>query len=173
MELVKQLQKDFECIMKWANKWRLKISIVKTEFCVFSMINQVLEEARLYTMKLEGQDIKYNPTPKILGVTLDEKMKFDIHTEQVERKALRSLDLLRRVKETEVVNTKCMIQLYKALITPQLVYAAAVWQVGESSILEKIQRKGLAMCLRIPGTAGLEALEVEAGVNPYVIEERS
>ena len=151
----------------------IKNKHVKTEFCVFSMINQVLEEARLYTMKLEGQDIKYNPTPKILGVTLDEKMKFDIHTEQVERKALRSLDLLRRVKETEVVNTKCMIQLYKALITPQLVYAAAVWQVGESSILEKIQRKGLAMCLRIPGTAGLEALEVEAGVNPYVLEERS
>ena len=169
MELVKQLEKDFECIMKWANKWRLKISIVKTEFCVFSMINQVLEEARLYTMKLEGQDIKYNPTPKILGVILDEKMKFDIHTEQVERKALRSLDLLRRVKETEVVNTKCMIQLYKALITPQLEYAAAVWQVGESSILEKIQRKGLAMCLRIPGTAGLEALEVEAGVKPLCI----
>ena len=165
MELVKQLEKDFECIMKWANKWRLKISIVKTEFCVFSMINQVLEEARLYTMKLEGQDIKYNPTPKILGVTLDEKMKFDIHKEQVERKALKSLDLLRRLKETEVVNTKCMIQLYKALITPQLEYV----QVGESSILEKVQRKGLAMCLRIPGTAGLEALEVEAGVKPLCI----
>ena len=29
------------------------------------------------------------------------------------------------------------------------------------------------MCLRIPGTADLEALEVEAGVNPYVLEERS
>ena len=61
------------------------------------------------------------------------------------------------------------IQLYKALITPQLEYAAAVWQVGESSILDKIQRKGLVICLRIPGTAGLEALEVEAGVKPLCI----
>ena len=111
------------------------------------MINQVLEEARLYTMKLEGQDIKYNSTLKILGVILDEKMKFDSHTEQVERKALRSLDLLRRVKETEVANTKCRMQLYKVLVTPQVEYATAVWQVGVSSILEKNQRKGLAMCL--------------------------
>ena len=147
MELVKQLEKDFECIMKWANKWRLKKT---TEFCVFSMINQVLEEARLYTMNLEGQDIKYNQMPKILGVILDEKMRFDIHTEQVERKALRSLDLLRRVKETEVVNTKCMIQLYEALITPQLEYAAAVWQVGESSILEKNTKKRTSYVFKNP-----------------------
>ena len=32
--------------------------------------------------------------------------------------------------------------------------------------LEKIQRKGLALCLGVPGTAGLIALEVEAGVKP-------
>ena len=32
-------------------------------------------------------------------------------------------------------------------------------------VLEKVQRKGLAMCLRVLGTAGLEALEVEAGVK--------
>ena len=102
-------------------------------------------------------------------MTLDEKLKHDVHTEQVERKALRSSDLLRRVKETEVVNSKCMIQLYKAIITPQLEYAAAVWQIGDTSSLEKIQRKGLAMCLRIPGTAGVEALEEEAGVKPLCI----
>ena len=117
-------------------------------------------------LKLEGQNIKYNPNPKLLGVTLDERIKFDIHTEQVERKALRSLEELRRVKETEVVNSKCMIQLYKALITPHLEYAAAVWKMGDCRNLEQMQRKGLAMCLGVPETAGIEALEVEAGVKP-------
>ena len=137
---MEQLKEDFTKIMIWANKWRLKISILKTEFCVFSLINQVLGDARLYTMKLKGQVIKYNLNPKLLGVTLDEKLKYDVQTEQVERKALRSLDLLRRVKRTKVVNSKCMIQLYKAIITPQLEYAAAVWQIGDTSSLEKIQR---------------------------------
>ena len=41
-----------------------------------------------------------------------------------------------------------------------------MWQIGNCSGLEKVQRKGLALCLGIPGTAGLEALEVEAGVKP-------
>ena len=45
----------------------------------------------------------------ILGVTLDEKLKYDVHTEQEERKALRSLDLLRRVKETGVVNRLILV----------------------------------------------------------------
>ena len=62
-----------------------------------------------------------------------------------------------------------MIQLYKALITPQLDYALAVWQMGDCRNLEKIQRKGLAMCLGVPGTAVIEALEVEAGVKPLCI----
>lgn len=139
-DLVVSLKEDFRHIIQWANTWRMKISIIKTEFCVFSQNNQVLDEARVYNFTVEGQTVKYNPKPKILGVTLDEKFKFDTHTEQIERKALRSLDLLRKVKETEVIDTKCMLQLYKASVTPQLEYAASVWQIGNCSCLDKIQR---------------------------------
>lgn len=83
--------------------------------------------------------------------------------------SLRSLDLLRKVKETEVINSKCMLQLYKALVAPQLEYATSVWHIGNCSPLEKVQRKGLAICLGVPGTAGVEALEVEASVKPLEI----
>lgn len=57
-------------------------------------------------------------------------MRFERHTEQIEQKAMKAIGLLRKVKETEVLNTKCMLQLYKALITPQLEYAAAVSLYG-------------------------------------------
>ena len=59
-----------------------------------------------------------------------------------------------------------MLQLYRALISQHLEYAAAMWQIGDCGVLEKVQRKGLAMCLGLPGTVGIEALEVEAGVKP-------
>ena len=71
--------------------------MLKTEFCLFSLDDGVLEEARLFRFCVEGQLLKYNPNPKLLGVTLDKKMKFKIHIESVERKALRSLELLRKV----------------------------------------------------------------------------
>ena len=58
-----------------------------------------------------------------------------------------------------------MLQLYEALITPKSEYAAAVWQIGDCACLEKVKRKRLAICLGVPGMAGLETLEVEAGVK--------
>ncbi|MCW4346280.1 MAG: ribonuclease H family protein [Candidatus Thiodiazotropha endolucinida] len=167
--LLKSLQEELGQIIEWANRWRLKLNISKTEFCVFSQNNQTLEEARAYRFTFDDKIVKYNPNPKILGITLDEKLKFDIHTEQIEQKALRSLDLLRKVKITEAMTPKCMLQLYKALIVPQLEYAAAVWQIGNCTCLDKIQRKGLAICLGIPVTAGVEALEVEAGIKPLEV----
>ncbi|MEW8546905.1 MAG: hypothetical protein AB2693_25605, partial [Candidatus Thiodiazotropha sp.] len=80
-------------------------------------------------------------------------MKFEPHIDNIEKKAFRSLDLLRKVKETESISSKCMLHLYKALVSPQIEYEAAVWQVGNCDPLEKIQRKGLAMCLGISSTA--------------------
>ena len=44
-ELIEVLKSDFGQIMKWAKKWRLKLSMLKTEFCLFSLDNGVLEEA--------------------------------------------------------------------------------------------------------------------------------
>ena len=168
-ELIEVLKRDFGKLMKWAKKWRLKLSMLKTEFCLFSLENEVLEEARVFRFCVDGQQLNYNPNPKILGVILDEKMKFESHIEAVERKATRSLELLRKVKETEVINTKCMLQLYKALVVPQLEYAASVWQIGNCTNLDRVQRKGLAMCLGVPSTAGIEALQVEAEVKPLEI----
>ena len=141
----------------------------KTEICAFSLNNEFLNQARELQMIVDNKLIKYNPNPKLLGVTLDEKMKFDKHIENVERKGLKAVEALRHVKEIEKISTKCMLQLYKALVIPQLEYAAQVWQVGNCAPLEKVQRKGLALCLGTPGTAGLDALEVEAGVVPLQI----
>ena len=45
-------------------------------------------------------------------------------------------------------------------------YSAPVWQIGNCSPLEKIQRKGLALSSGVPGTAGLDTLDAEAGVKP-------
>ena len=43
---------------------------------------------------------------------------------------------------------------------------SSLWQIGNCEQLNKVQRKCLALCLGIPSIAGLEALEVEAGVKP-------
>ena len=52
-------------------------------------------------------------------------------------------------------------------MTPQIEFAAPVWQNSSSvDVLNKIQRKGLALCLGVAATAASNALEVEASVFP-------
>ena len=169
MEILEAAKSYLIRVLEWGEKWRMKVSMEKTEICIFSLINEILEEARAVEIMVGGRKIKYNTCPKILGVTLDEKLKFDKHIEIMEKKVHRALELLRKVKEAEGITQKCMLQLYHAMITPQLEYAAPVWQVGNYEPLNRIQRKGLSICLGVPGTGGIEAMEVEAGVKPLDI----
>ena len=100
-----------------------------------------------------------NPTPKLLGVILDETLNFQSHISKVEQKANIAVSTLRQVKYVENIETKKLIQLYQSL----------VWQCADASKLEEVQRKGLALCLGAIGTSGREALEVELNVRPLEV----
>ena len=90
---------------------------------------------------------------------------FQTRMDSIERKALLKA-ALHVVGKSEQVSTKNMIQLYKSLVLHSLEYVSSVWQIGNCEQLNKVQKKCFALCLGIPSTAGLEALEVEAGVVP-------
>ena len=58
------------------------------------------------------------------------------------------------------------------MVRPILEYGCTVWQTAaqtEMKKLEAIQRKALALCLSLPSTAALDALEVAAGIPPHLI----
>lgn len=168
-QIIESLKEDLLEVMQWSNKWRMKISLPKTEFCIFTMDSKITEQWQTTSLLIDNKSVAYNKTPKMLGITLDEKLKFDKHIEIIERKGHRSVDMLRRVKESECVKPKCLLQLYKAMVRPQIEYAAAVWQNGKCDPLDRVQRKGLSVCLGLPGTAGIEAMEVEAGIVPLTL----
>ena len=51
----------------------MKISIEKTEVCVFSQVKEVAQIAQPQVdIEVNGEKIPYNPTPRLLGVHLDE-----------------------------------------------------------------------------------------------------
>ena len=117
-------------------------------------------------IKLNDKNIKKSSAPKLLGVKLDDKLNFQAHIEEVERKALKAAAALHIVGKSEQVSADNMIKLYRSLVLPHLEYAASVWQIGDCERLNKVQRKCLAVCLGTPVTSGIDALEVEAQVAP-------
>ncbi|MEW8548699.1 MAG: reverse transcriptase family protein, partial [Candidatus Thiodiazotropha sp.] len=164
LKMIQETESDLEEIGNWVKKWRMKLNIQKTEYCIFSKDQRVLD---LDTeIKMANTPLKRTRAPKLLGVVLDEKLTFQEHVKTVEMKAQKVLSALRVLGKTEKIDPVNMVRLYKSIVIPQLEYAAPVWQSGQCEALDRVQRRGLAMCLGVPATASLEALEVEAGVLP-------
>ncbi|CAG2212552.1 unnamed protein product [Mytilus edulis] len=164
-DMEKQVQKDLNIIQDWTKKWRINLSIEKTEYCIFSRNGPI----KKMNLQLEGKLLKYNCNPKILGVTLDEKLSFLKHIENVEQKAHKAISLLRMIKGVAKISTKILLQIYQSIVLSTLEYASSVWQTCETNItdkLNKIQRKGLAICLNVTPTSSVETLEVVSGILP-------
>jgi hypothetical protein len=65
------------------------------------------------------------------------------------------------------ISPKKMVKLYKSLVVPHLEYAAPVWQCSPHvQLLEKVQRKGLSVCLGGIGSDSCMALEIQSCVLP-------
>ena len=119
--------------------------------------------------------LHYNPTPKILGITLDEQLNFSTHVGITEKKASRALHVIREVKGIARMSTRNLIRLYVSMVRPILEYGCLVWQtVSQSDLkkLEAVQKKALTLCLSLPSTAALDALEVAAGIPPLELRYR-
>ncbi|CAG2198582.1 unnamed protein product [Mytilus edulis] len=165
-KLYKKTAKDLNQVQKWSNDWRMKLSIQKTEYSIFSKEKNKVQNIKL---KLGNTILKYNPNPVILGLKLDEQLNFNSHIESTVKKAKRSLGIIREIKGIALIPTKTLIQIYDSLVCSIFNYASSIWQSSTSSHLDKlneIQRKGLALCLDLPSQSSLEALEVLSGTLP-------
>jgi hypothetical protein len=102
VEVSECIQKDINEIMEWSRKWRININADKTEYCIFFRLKQHPGHTIL---KLNYKILKYNRNPKLLGVTLDEKLNFGQHILNIERKAGNSLGMLREIKGLGQIKT--------------------------------------------------------------------
>jgi hypothetical protein len=112
---------------------------------------------------------KYDLTPRLLGIILDEKIKFDNHIMHVERKANNSIHIIREIKSLANISRTKLLRIYNSLVRSIIEYGCPVWQITPTENMKKldtIQGKGLSICLGLPATSGREAMEVEGNILP-------
>ena len=107
--------------------------------------------------ELDVIPLKYNATPKILGITLDEQLDFEDHMQSVTMMASNSLRIIREVKGFATISLVCSIMEYRAVIRQYSRHTGK---------LLSIQRKALSLCLGLPSTSGAELVGIAAGVLP-------
>ena len=115
-ELAEKVTADVKKIQHHCNTWRMKISLCKTEVTLFQAEVTCDNSSKNNLCKINGSKLKYNSNPKLLGITLCEKLKFQEHANRTEKKASRALHIIREVKGISKISTKKLINLYVTLV---------------------------------------------------------
>ena len=94
-----KLSNDMTLICNYLEKWRLKISMDKTVSSVFHIKNH-LAKLPLKVCAGPGTTLKFEPTPKYLGVRLDRSLTFKKHISELKCKVSARVALLKRLAGT-------------------------------------------------------------------------
>ena len=110
---------------------------------------------------------------KLLGVTIQKDLRWDLHVSNVVKSASFRLYMLRRLRSLGLPPIE-LVNLYKTFILPKLTYCAPVWSPGlfkyQKRLLERVQKRALKIALGPSYTTYDQAL---AGHNllPLAIDD--
>jgi len=169
-QIIHHLQADLDAISKWCLEWGFKINIGKTQGIMFTRKKL---NAESFSLKIQGQNIKFESTVKLLGVILDAKLTWKPHIEYLITKTKNSLNLMKCISGASWGASKdILLTLYKTLILSHLDYCCFAYAEASTKNLKKldsIQYKALLIAVGgIKGTA-LNALLGECGELPLKI----
>jgi hypothetical protein len=139
---------ELSLVFEWMNANKLMLNIKKTNFIVFQ---NHLNYTTLPKITYDQTDIIQVPFAKVLGVTLDENLNWQIHLESLERKLSSVLFIIRKIRFQIDGNTALL--LYNSLFHSHLRYAVSLWGNTYHSYLKPIeilQNKCLKCCLTLP-----------------------
>ena len=96
------------------------------------------------SISVDGTIIPMVSSAKLLGVTIDERLNFDVHVDLICKKASRQINAIARV--AKFLKKETLHMLYKAFINSNFLYCANVWHFGQKSNfwkLEKVNKRAL------------------------------
>ncbi|MGL4388073.1 MAG: RNA-directed DNA polymerase, partial [Brevinema sp.] len=166
----KRLQVAFYKISHYFNKWKIKINNDKTDAIFFS----VRKRRPVLNLKdNEGNSIEWKKQIKYLGVILDSRLRWAPHIAEVRKKALAAMAALYPIfNRRSHLSRQNRIILYRALITPILLYAVPTWGNASPSNIKKlqtVQNKALKIIYNTPLLTNLKKLHIEHSI-PTILD---
>ena len=120
-------------IAEWGRSVKLTFSPNKTQAITFT------PNAKNSHIQMDGVDINFESKIKVLGVVIDERLKFSEHVKYAISKATRVFkNLCKFVRPTWGVHSDNVTTIYRQVIEPIITYAAGVW--GEAVNFQYIKK---------------------------------
>lgn len=160
------MEYDLKSVSVWCSKWGFRLSTSKTVAIIFTR-RRIPKDFKIF---MNDVSIKILPSAKVLGCTFDRKLNWNEHVDILVLKCTKVINLLRCLTGTDWgAHTPQLLQIYKALIRSRLDYCCQVYESAFPSVkakLDIVQSRALRVCLGVPRTTSIPALQVEAGEMP-------
>ena len=141
------MQQELECFNQWALSNNMKLNPSK---CNFMFINFERSTPNPPTLQIGNSPINRTDSLKILGVLVQENLKWDNQIDSMCKAFSRRLFYLRQLKRCGIPIPD-LFTVYVQYIRPTLEYATPVWHSGlskkQQECLEHLQRKAFRIIL--------------------------
>ena len=172
-------QKAVDVVVEWSKEWRLTLNATKCEVSLFSTCTKDAGIVPEVSIESAGKRVqmKMQPHPRLLGVTLDRGLNFNKHVKEVVATAKDKLKILSCISRSKWGWRKAQVtQVYQSHVKSIMDYAGFAWQpylaTSEMMKLERIQNAALKIATGVYRTSPVEARRAEAGIDSYATQSK-
>ena len=133
------LQRDLDKLARWCAKWRIKLNPEKTKVIIFSKSRYAIRAEP--ALSLYGDLLSYYPHIKFVGITIDNRMTFRKHFEEILEHCNKKFHRLRILVNKEWdPSPETILQIYKQCIKPIFEYGIVCTITVSETVITKILR---------------------------------
>jgi len=145
--LVSYLESYLNDLQRWMSEWRIAINVSMSTAIIFARAGRRFIQPR--PVSLFGEPIEWVDTTRYLGVTLNIRLTWLPHIDQVRKRTAQRMGMLGPVlKRKSDLSFRNGVLLYKQLIRPLMDYACPAWKPAAHSHVRKLQVLQ-SKCLRL------------------------
>ena len=135
----RELDDDLKKINKWAFQWKMSFNPDLSKQAQEVIVSCKIKKLSHPSLVFNNNNVLQTSSQKHLGVTLDVKLTFDEHLNNVLNKVNKTIGLLRKLQN--LLSRSTLITIYKAFVRPHLDYGDILFdQTYNSSFHEKLDQ---------------------------------
>ena len=141
---INRINEDLVTLAIWAEKWRVTFNAAKTNFLRISYKHKKPVLNKIY---LNGTEISEVQSCVNLGLTINNKLTWEDHVNNLTTRANRRLNILSRYRG--IFPRSALEKLYKTMVRPILEYGDIIYDncpAKTSIAIERVQRRAAIIC---------------------------
>jgi hypothetical protein len=119
-------------VLKWFRDNNMKVNCNKFQYMIFGNCNDENDH-----IDVEGNTIHAQKVVKLLGVYIDVNLNFDLHVNEICKKAGRKLNVLRLSRN---LDEQSKLILFHSFIMSNFEYCSIVWHFCSKDNMVKIEK---------------------------------